>query len=66
MPLWITSGRQPDTCDIQSCTGSRDHLVARFDDTRGVCTKCMEELVAVSGWVRLGLVNKSTSAYRLG
>lgn len=43
-----------ETCDIHTCQGSRNYLVAKQDNTRGVCARCMEELVTAFGWKLVG------------
>lgn len=54
MALRITVGQTSQTCDIRECVGPRLFWVARFDHVRGVCGRCMEELVSVCGWLMLG------------
>jgi hypothetical protein len=54
MPLRITVGQTSQTCDIQDCVGPRLFWVARLEYIRGVCGRCMEELVSVCGWRMLG------------
>lgn len=45
---------QKETCDIHTCQGSRSYFVAKQDNTRGVCARCMEELVTAFGWKLVG------------
>ncbi len=45
---------QRETCDIHTCQGSRSYFVAKEDNTRGVCARCMEELVTAFGWKLVG------------
>ena len=43
-----------ETCDIHTCQGSRSYFVSKQDNTRGVCVRCMEELVTAFGWKLVG------------
>ncbi len=43
-----------ETCDIHTCQGSRSYFVAKGDNTRGVCYRCMEELVTAFDWKLVG------------
>ena len=45
---------QKETCDIHTCQGSRSYFVTKQDNTRGVCSRCMEELVTAFGWRLVG------------
>lgn len=39
-------------CDIDGCPeGPARHPVAKFGVTRWVCRRCMQELIAIHGWV---------------
>lgn len=56
MSLRISVGRTSQNCDIQECAGERVFWVAWSEDVRGVCTRCMEELVCVRGWRMVGAI----------
>lgn len=43
-----------ETCDIHACNGPRTYQVGKKDNIRGVCARCMEELVTAFGWRLLG------------
>lgn len=43
-----------ETCDIHTCQGSRRYLVSKGENTRGVCARCMEELVTAFHWKLVG------------
>jgi hypothetical protein len=55
----IIVGSAGDTCDIQTCGGRRVYWVGRLDEVRGVCRRCMEELVSVSGWQMSGAIDRT-------
>ncbi len=45
---------QTEACDIHTCGRPRRYFVTKLDNTRGVCSRCMEELVTAFGWKLVG------------
>ena len=61
--LGMEMRKSPDACEIYGCReGHSQFSVTKADNTRRVCRRCAQEMIALHGWSLIDVLDSSLSS----